>query len=106
MAFKDTPFHKMIQQEEAKRLEMLRSCPPTSTFGLLAELPIIHRGYPRGYVLRSPLSGLVFVPYEQPSRHSWNAVVVQDTGKSAYPVGCLICVSDDEVIRSARVDLS
>lgn len=102
MAFRT--FHAIHELEQAERLEFLRSCPPTSTYGQLALLPITIREWPEGFIIRLPLAPhLIVVPYERHGE-SWAAVVVGNPAPM-YPVNCRLSLSHDEVIRGTRIKL-
>lgn len=105
MSFVATPFRRMIEEREAKRLEFLRSCHPNSTYGRLAELPITIREFPEGFIIQLPLEPhLIVVPYQTRGEEYWAAVVVGNP-QEMYPINCRISLTNDEVIRGERITL-
>jgi hypothetical protein len=100
-------FDSIRQYAENKRAErqaFLESCPPTSTYGMLAKLPVQIKHYPLGFIVELPLTGLWVVPFEHTSGNSWACAVVK--GNDTYPVGGHhLSISHDEIERGIRHEL-
>lgn len=103
MLFRDSE-GKTMDERRAERQAFLESCPPTSTYGMLAKMPIRIKDYPLGFVVELPLTGLWVVPYEADLGGWWSCVVVK--GNDTYPVGGHhLSISGDEIERGIRHEL-
>ena len=73
----------------------------------LAAFPVLRPPYTHavGMILQSPRTGIVYVPFDCRGRH-WACVVVQGTGEYYQVGGHNLLISDDEAIRSPRVELA